>query len=113
MCSQANLHQLLSEVLAHAQDCFGSNLDGVILYGSHARGDADEESDVDIMILVRQPAEQMARQRREWSRFGTGLDLKYEVFTSLKLQDADTFYAWQDTLPFFRNVTKEGVRISA
>ena len=88
MCSQANLHQLLSEVLAHAQDCFGSNLDGVILYGSHARGDADEESDVDIMILVRQPAEQLARQRREWSRFGTGLDLKYEVFTSLKLQDA-------------------------
>ena len=64
MCSQANLHQLLSEVLAHAQDCFGSNLDGVILYGSHARGDADEESDVDIMILVRQPAEQLARQRR-------------------------------------------------
>ena len=64
MCSQANLHQLLSEVLAHAQDCFGSNLDGVILYGSHARGDADEESDVDIMILVRQPAEQNEKSSR-------------------------------------------------
>ena len=30
-----------------------------------------------------------------------------------KLQDAETFYAWQDTLPFFRNVAREGVRISA
>ena len=103
----------LKEFVDGVVQMLGGQLDQVVLYGSVARGTNTEESDVDIMILVRQPAQQLARQRQDWNRFGTDLDLKYDVFTSLKLQDAETFYAWQDTLPFFRNVAREGVRISA
>lgn len=113
MCSRDNLNLLLTEVTQHAKDCFGGSLDSVILYGSHARGDADEESDIDIMLLVNQSIELLSTQRKAWSCFGSDLDLKYGVLTSFKLQDTDTFYAWKDTLPFFRNVIREGVRISA
>ena len=113
MCSQDNLNRLLSEVARHARQCFGDSLEAVILYGSYARGEADRESDVDIMLLVRQPAGQLCAKARHWNHFGTELDLKYHVFTSFKLQDADTFDTWKDTLPFFRNILSEGVRIGA
>ena len=82
-----------------------------ILFGSYARGDADDESDVDIMLLIKRSAEELAAQRKVWTKFGTALDLKYNVFTSFRLQDADTFYSWKDVMPFFNNIIKEGVRI--
>ena len=31
---------------------YGSRLKGVYLFGSHARGEADEESDVDVLIVL-------------------------------------------------------------
>ena len=38
---------------------FGARLERVVLFGSRARGDADEESDVDVLVVVRDlsPAE--------------------------------------------------------
>lgn len=111
MCSKSILNDLLSEVAQYAQEYFGSSLDAVILYGSYARGDADDESDVDIMLLIKRSAEELAAQRKVWTKFGTALDLKYNVFTSFRLQDADTFYSWKDVMPFFNNIIKEGVRI--
>lgn len=112
MCSKAVLDQLLAEVARYARECFGDSLEAVILYGSYARGDADDESDIDIMLLVKQSKADLAVQRKAWNCFGTDLDLKYGVFTSFKLQDSETFHAWLDHLPFFRNVNQEGVRIS-
>jgi len=113
MCSKAVLDQLLAEIARYAREYFGDSLEAVILYGSYARGDADDESDIDIMLLVKQSKSELVLHRKTWDRFGTDIDLKYNVFTSFKLQDSETFYAWLDHLPFFRNVDQEGVRISA
>ena len=113
MCTQTELGQLLSEVYQYAKEYFQDDLDSVILYGSYARGDADEESDVDIMILVNRTAEDLSKCQLDWDRFGTPLDLKYEVLNSFILQPSELFYAWREKLPFYRNVWKEGVRVSA
>lgn len=107
------LNQLLSEILQYSLKTFGSRLDSVILYGSYARNEADAESDVDVMILVNEDAQELSSHRYALNSFGTGLDLKYGVLTSMVLQDADTFYKWKDVLPFYQNVLKEGVKVVA
>lgn len=113
MCDPDTLQKLLRAVRGHAVDYFGNDLEKVILYGSYARKDADDESDVDIMILVRQTREQLALARKAWNRFGTGLDLEYNVLTSFQLQDSETFEQWKHILPFYQNVLREGVVFDA
>ena len=107
------LNQLLSEILQYSLKTFGSRLDSGLLYGSYARNEADAESDVDVMILVNEDAQELSSHRYALNSFGTGLDLKYGVLTSMVLQDAETFYKWKDVLPFYQNVLKEGVKVVA
>ena len=57
MCTQSTLNYITQSVREAAQNIFADSLDKVILFGSYARGDYDSESDIDIMILLDIPAE--------------------------------------------------------
>ena len=107
-----NLRQILSDVTAGLREIFGEKLENVILYGSYARGDADEESDIDIMALIKGVSRAelwryeeklspvLARIEREWD---------YEILLSVMLEDVPTFEKYAEHLPFFRNVVREGI----
>jgi predicted nucleotidyltransferase len=45
--------KILKMVKVHLEDAYGGGVLKVILYGSHARGDAHEGSDVDVAIIVK------------------------------------------------------------
>lgn len=50
----------------------------IILFGSHARGEAREDSDVDLLVVVRDlphPRQEMARLRRELAPLGIPVDV--------------------------------------
>ena len=45
-------HELLTRIRAALQNAFGERLEGVVLYGSEARGEARPDSDVDVLVLL-------------------------------------------------------------
>ena len=53
------MQTLLARYVTEVQKIYGTHLKSVILYGSYARGDFTQESDVDIMVLVDLPADKM------------------------------------------------------
>lgn len=106
--NNTGLNNLIRETHTALHGIFGDKLDQMWLYGSYARGDFDAESDIDIMALIDLPKEQLASYRRKVSDLSSDLDLKYDVLLAIKLQDKETFLRFSDTLPFFRNVIKEG-----
>ncbi|MCL2222695.1 MAG: nucleotidyltransferase domain-containing protein, partial [Oscillospiraceae bacterium] len=55
--SDTTINTLCLEVLASAKKILGERLEKVILYGSYARRDYEEESDIDFFILADIPQE--------------------------------------------------------
>jgi predicted nucleotidyltransferase len=49
------VNKILEKVKTFLQKTYQDNLDQVILFGSRARGDHHADSDVDILIVLKQP----------------------------------------------------------
>ena len=103
--------EISQKVLQAAKDTLGDKLDRVILYGSYARGDYDQESDVDFCILADVPREEATLWRRNISIRIPDIDLEYDILVSLHVISSSMFYNHIDVLPFYMNVLREGVEV--
>jgi len=46
------IKSLVDQIKAHLHEMYGDGIKRVIIYGSHARGEATKNSDVDVLVLV-------------------------------------------------------------
>lgn len=102
----------LDEFTVLVKKCFGENLKSIIVYGSYARGDYNENSDIDIMILVSLPEEEIKLSENSIYDGAFDLELKYGKVLSPVVKNQEFFEYWSDTLPFYRNIKVEGVKIA-
>ncbi|MCL2053594.1 MAG: nucleotidyltransferase domain-containing protein [Oscillospiraceae bacterium] len=112
MCTQRSLQLILHMVCEEMQRMFNEKLKSVILYGSYARGDYDNESDIDIMVLVDMSDAELNDYNREIVDFEVGINLEYDVVLSIFVNDCKHFEQWLPVLPFYRNIKTEGVVVS-
>ena len=113
MCSQATLNLISDKVVQAARVSLGNKLDKVILYGSYARGDYNDESDIDIMILAKIPLEARGQERKKIRALLDYIDLDLDVILSLKVTDCETFNKFLPVEPFYKNVINDGVILNA
>lgn len=112
MCTENQLNEVLQTVAAKSKEIFKDYLHAVILYGSYARGDYDNESDVDIMILVDVSDAELRNFRSQLDSLCGALLYDYGIVVSITEKDTETYYRYADILPFYRNIKKEGVKIA-
>ena len=63
-----NIRKILRELKKGLQKIYGEKLKAVILFGSYARGDATEDSDLDLMVIEQElpnKFSEMVRLRQE------------------------------------------------
>lgn len=113
MCTENTLKTVLDDVCRQAKAELGTSLDAVIFYGSYARGDYDDESDIDIMIIADISADEIKPLAKRLSDYSLNMDLKYNIVLSLVLQDKATFDRYKATYPYFKNIEKEGIDLVA
>ena len=112
MCNQNQLKKLLDDVAENSRNIFRDSLHSVILFGSYARGDYDEESDVDIFIIADVESDELHHFRKQINVLCGNLLMEYGVVVSIIEKDLKTYNRYADILPLYKNIAKEGVRIA-
>ncbi|MFW5912073.1 MAG: nucleotidyltransferase domain-containing protein [Candidatus Hadarchaeota archaeon] len=99
----------LASFVGRAKGKYGESVDKLILYGSHARGEAGEESDVDVLVVWNgDPSE----GRMGMAEIATDVLLEHDVIISPKLVSAEGYEDMKRSEgPFIKNVLEEGVRL--
>ena len=103
-----NLQEVFEKMIPGFQTIFGNVLERIILYGSVARGTQKVESDVDIAVIVRKYTEDMHDKMIDLT---VDLELEYNKVLSVLLIDYDNFREWEDVLPFYKNMKKDGIML--
>ena len=103
-----DLQEVFAKMVPGFQNIFGSVLEQIILYGSFARGTHTDQSDIDIALLVRSYTEDMHDKMIDLT---VDLELEYNKVLSVLLIDYDNFIEWENVLPFYQNVKKDGIML--
>lgn len=110
---QQALEKTLNEVMNRVNSLFEGHLVEALLFGSYARGDYDEESDVDIALLADCDREELREYQDALASLATDISLAHGQLVSLICIPYAEYVKWLPTLPFYQNIAREGVRLSA
>ena len=110
MLDDLHLAQPLHDALQAARDRIAAEfaVDRIVLFGSVARGEADEESDVDLLIILKDSA---SHQERDLiTSIILDINLAYDTNLSELIVDQQTWdYGLPSVLPIHRAIQEEGI----
>ena len=106
---QERYRKPIEEFVRRALERYRDEIESIILFGSVARGDYDEESDVDILVVT---VWDRFRMKRELSGIVLDILLKTGKYISVKTLSVEDFkFLKEIKSSFLSNVIKEGVFI--
>ncbi|MBV6403035.1 MAG: hypothetical protein CNIPEHKO_03357 [Anaerolineales bacterium] len=103
-----NVKDLLDKLKKGLTGIYGQRLKGLYLYGSYARGEQRDGSDVDVLVVLNDFERAPAELNRTADIFGD-LSLEYEITVSLMFMREKDWLTGDK--PLLRNVRVEGVPV--
>lgn len=108
------IEKAINDFVNKVNELLGNRVKKVVLYGSYARGDFNEDSDIDIMILTDLKDDEISLYRRKVSDIAYDIEMynNFDLVINPLLKNIDKFNYWGEALPFYINIKKEGVILS-
>ena len=113
MCSREKVTQIIYEMNQSIRGLFPEDSIEVILFGSYARREETDGSDIDVMYLVDAPRTAIAERNWQIGEAAALVLLEHGIVVSPIVENREYFRDKVDVLPFFTNIQREGVRMSA
>lgn len=107
-----NIRVIVYQFSQDVKRILGDKLTKIIVYGSYARGDYRENSDVDIMILTKLSEEEIRAIKNDIYDLAFDVEMSTGIELSPIIKNEEQYEYWVDTLPFYRNVRDEGVVVA-
>ena len=103
------VHDIIISFANGVKKILGDDLKKIILYGSYARGDYSENSDIDIMVLTTLTDSEIERVESKIYDLAFDFLMDYGVDISVVIKNENQFNYWLGALPFYDNVQREGM----
>ena len=110
MHTQQDALEILDEAMERVKGVFGEALINGYLYGSYARGDQDEESDVDILLTVDLTDEEIRKQSKAIVKLDSELSLEHDITVCVTVKPYEQFIRFAEVSSFYKNVIDEGIK---
>ncbi len=111
MCEE-KIRAVVTQFAKEAEKIYGTVLRAVILYGSCARGDFADDSDIDIMVLLDVAQDEIGIARKKILDVSDQIDLKYDVVLAPVIQSWRLYNQYMTVSCFYQNVQKEGIKFA-
>lgn len=105
------ISELLKKVKQNMGILFIDKLDSNILYGSFARHENTDESDIDIMVLVDEDEETLKKYEDKVTDIMVDLSLEFDKVVSLYIESKKYYAEKAKILPFFTNIENVGIKL--
>jgi predicted nucleotidyltransferase len=99
---------ILTELRRRLEELYGERLERLVLFGSQARGDAEDGSDIDVLIVLKGTVD-LGKEVEFAGGLLAELSLKFDTVISPVFVSSSRYRTSQT--PLLRNVRREGLPI--
>jgi len=103
-----SITSILNELKQELKELYGDRLVKLILFGSHARGEAHHDSDIDLLIVLKNNISQF-QEIRNMSELRVRMLLEHDELVSIIPMSEEDFRTRNVAL--LRNIRKEGIEL--
>ncbi|HEY5560736.1 MAG TPA: nucleotidyltransferase domain-containing protein [Clostridiaceae bacterium] len=103
------IKEIMTKTKDEMNEIYGDKLKKVILYGSYARQEQTEESDIDVMVLVDEEPFALKKYEDSLIDFEVDMNLDYDIVLSIYTKSLMEYQKYIDVLPYLKNISREGI----
>lgn len=111
MCTRAQLKDIASQLVDVYRNIYGDDIVEILLYGSYARNEETDQSDVDIVAIVKGNRLDLQKKLKIVWDISADIGLENDVVVSPTVVPFDEFEKYREILPYYMNIEKEEIKV--